>query len=235
MNPGECIESDGQTLTQPHTRARTGSVSNEVIKRTSHSFGTGDFHCTVSNGKHGAEEDVQRLHVLVIYEDLSTGSRAWHAFDQVIRQLELLVDVTVNLWRFDLMDDPAVFEQTVEEAAKADIVLVAAHGESGLPAAVNLWLSKWLNRLGDKPYALAMSLDAAVGNMPEAGRLMEALLTIVRSAGVDVFLQVAGGVQTESGSAADDLRLRTQVSNSMMDRSARAFEGHPYWGWGINE
>ena len=102
----------------------------------------------------------------MVYEDVATGLRAKEALDQTMLRLTVDTDVHVNAWRFDLLCEPALHQQAVNEAAAAEIVFVSAHGREELPAAVRLWFHDWLARRGGEPCALAVSLDAEARETP---------------------------------------------------------------------
>lgn len=61
--------------------------------------------------------------------------------------------------RTDNQTETTLLEWALDEGARADIVFLAAHGQSELPATVKLWLKRWLTRRSSEPGALAISLD----------------------------------------------------------------------------
>ncbi len=225
----------GQRFTTPHTPARPRSATTGRRERAAHSFEMGDLGSTITVDVTGAEEGAKQPRVLVIYEDLKAGLRAWHAFHRVMHQLDCLMDVTVNLWRFDLIGDPVLSEHTLEEAATADIVLLAAQGESRLPEAVNCWLRKWLENPGNKPSALAMSFDAAAGTQQHSHYLGRALQAMVPRAGVDLILNAEAEFAMESERDMEGARHSADPRTFAGDQWPQPFVRPPYRGWGINE
>jgi hypothetical protein len=175
-----------------------------------------------------------RLRVLVIYEDLETGLRARQTLDHTVRQLAAEADAHVNLWRFDLLSEPRLRQRAAEEAAEADIVFCSAHGQRELPAIVNLWLQEWFGNKSGKPCALAVSLDAHAKDTPPATRMMEAIETAARLAGVDVFLHL-GEVQTEFETAAANIQQRAERRTMVVDELLHEAEPRRFRDWGINE
>ncbi len=95
----------------------------------------GIMNCVGTSADAGsaAGKEPLRLDVLAVYEDFATGLRARQTLDQTVQRLEADADVQVNLWRFDLLREPALRQQAAEEAAEADIVFVSMHGQSELP------------------------------------------------------------------------------------------------------
>ncbi|MGO9201377.1 MAG: hypothetical protein ACLQM8_12710 [Limisphaerales bacterium] len=150
-------------------------------------LGTGTGDGNAAGGK------LPRLQVLAVYEDFATGLRARQTLDQTVLRLGAAVGVQLNLWRFDILCEPALREQVAKEAAAADIVVISMHGQGELPASVNLWLEEWSGRKGGKPCALVVSLDAAARDTARAAQTVEALGAVARLAGVDVFLHLGAG------------------------------------------
>jgi len=141
-------------------------------------------------------EATGRLDVLLVYEDFSTGLRARQAFDKVACQLKPDTDFKVDLWKFDLLREPALLEWAATEAAKADIVFLSAHGQDQLPKAAHSWLEQWFERRGGEPCALVVLLDKAPGDAAGAGQTWEALRAAALAAGVDVFHHSAEALQS---------------------------------------
>ena len=126
-----------------------------------------------NRGETPAREEKPGLDVMLMNEDFSTGLRARGLLDEVVNSLILEVDFQANLWRFDLLDEPALLELAANEAAKADIVFVSAHVQHDLPASIYLWFKQWLVRKGCEPCALAVVLDPSteerLGAKPNTG------------------------------------------------------------------
>lgn len=117
----------------------------------------------------------------------------------------------------------------------ADIVLLAAHGESGLPEAVNCWLRKWLESLGDKPSALAMSLEATAGSQRHSHYLGQALQAMVQRAGVELILNGEAELAVESEREMEGARHSPDPRPFVGDQWLQPFVRPPYRDWGINE
>ena len=183
----------------------------------------------------GAQEGGQHLAVLLVYEDLSTGLRARHAFEGVVRQLELEADFDLKVWKFALLGEPALLEQAAKEAEEADIVFLAAHGDAELPVAIKLWLARWLAHKGREPCALAVSLDPSAGDAPAAGRMVESLRAAVQPAGVEMFLHRGEAPRVEPEITIEGVRLRAEAQTAVLEEMLRRLDLSSYREWGINE
>ncbi len=186
-------------------------------------------------GKTTAGAATDLLNVLLVYEDLSTGLRARRAFEATVRQPELETDFNVDLWRFDLFQEPALRRLAANEAAKADIVFLSAHGHGDLAGAVDLWLRQWLERRGAEPCALVVLLDDRAGDDAAANQAMQELEAKAAARGAQVFLQSGEGSQARPLSALGSVkRYPESVAISRKER-LREFGLHSYRDWGINE
>ena len=170
------------------------------------------------------------LNALVLYEDFGTGLRAKQTLDGTVQRLVFDADVHVKLWRFDLLREPALYDQAASEVTEADIVFVSAHGQGELPVSVNGWLQHWLARKVGEPCALAMSLDAGAGETPTAAQMLEALRGMAEQAGVEVFCT---SVRCTKGNG--NQPSRTSLGTQKPATRLPPAEPYPYRELGINE
>ncbi len=169
------------------------------------------------------------LEALLVYEDLETGLRAKHELDQTVKPLEPDAQVQVNLWRIDVLGEPELRDRAAKQAAEADIVFLSMHGQSALPAPVNLWFEEYLAQKGSEPHALAVSLDG------QATQTAEALGAAARLAGADVFVHLEEP-QEEMESSIESIRYRAETRTRILDGFLNnQAEAHPFREWGINE
>src|SRR5262245_55640467 len=80
------------------------------------------------------------LRVQILYEDLEAGLRAKQTVDCLEEQLGSTANFWLSLWRFDLLSEPALREEVANEAMRADLLLLSAHGKHGLPEDVSTWI-----------------------------------------------------------------------------------------------
>lgn len=99
---------------------------------------------------------------IVACEDLSSGQRATATLDRLAPQLGTHSPVACQMWRFDMLQEAGARQEAANEAAQADLVMVAAHLSLELPSAVKSWIWAWLP-LRDVPGgALALLFDDCV-------------------------------------------------------------------------
>jgi hypothetical protein len=139
------------------------------------------------NQRASDEEEALTLEVMLVHEDLPAGRRGKEVLDQVALNLEPKADFLVNPWNFEMLRNPALQGQAVLDAGHADIVLLSTHNTAKLPAAVRAWLEVWLDRRGDSPCALVVSVDASVRESSEANPMLKYVHALAWQAGVEVF------------------------------------------------
>ena len=189
---------------------------------------------TVSDTRHAVSEGLLQLDVLVVHEDFVTGLRARQALDQTAQLLAAEADLHFNLWNFGLLRESALYEHASNEAAKADIVFVSAHGQNELPASLRLWVQQWFARQRDGLCALVVSLDAEAGDSPGVIQMLEGLRTAARMAGVDLFLHL-GEPQAQWESNLEDIQRRAETRTALLDGVLHQVDLQPYRHWGLNE
>ncbi len=98
--------------------------------------------------------------VLLAYQDFAAGLRAKEFFDRLVQDHGGVFRFICHLWKFDLLQAPGLEDQAVAEAAKADMIVIAAHDHSTLPPTVKAWFERWLRR-NRIPGALVALVDAS--------------------------------------------------------------------------
>jgi hypothetical protein len=188
-----------------------------------------------NDGKSARGEVGERLNVMLIYEDFTTGLRARQAFEQIGCELDLDADFSVDLWKFDLLRQPALLERAATVAAESDIVILSAHGRDELPGTADIWLEQWFDRRSGEPCALVVLLDKLAEDTLTPNQPFWALRTAALAAGVDVFFHASEALQTERPSALDEIRPQPESREGFSDEIIHRLERHPYRHWGINE
>ena len=188
---------------------------------------------TAKSSQSSPDSASANLNVLLLYEDFGCGLRARRGFEQTVRQLDLLADFNISLWRFDLLWNPGIRDQALHEATLAELIFVSAHGQTELPAQVHLWLESWLIQKPAEPGALVLSLDAEHQASATATRMISALQAIAGPAGVEVFPHFGTSPTAEEGLAAENLHRRAVTRTTVLDNILT----HPEYPshWGINE
>ncbi len=183
-------------------------------------------------GAAGAER--LALNVVEVYQDPELGLRARQTLEQIVRRLEADAEVQVSVWDFDVLRERTLRQRAATQAAEADIVIVAMHGQGELPPSVNSFFEWWFGLKGPEPCALVLSLDEAAEGRPGAAQMVETLRAAARLAGVEVFLHL-GDARAEVESAIENIQGRAETRTRVLDEILHRAERFPFGAWGINE
>jgi hypothetical protein len=112
-----------------------------------------------SSGGGSAFGPLSHFAALIAYEDLASGRRAKAALDRLAPALSAEGSVACQMWRFDMLDDDAARREAAAEAARADLVMVAAQLSSELPSVVKNWIWTWLPQRQVPGGALALTFE----------------------------------------------------------------------------
>ena len=86
------------------------------------------------------EDPLEPIRVAVFYEDRVTGLLAAQLLDRITTRLDPHYTFRRSLWRLDLLALPEARHLAVEEARRADVVLVAVHEPGAALAVMQEWL-----------------------------------------------------------------------------------------------
>jgi hypothetical protein len=120
---------------------------------------------------------------VIAYEDFRTGQWAKTALDDFVRRSTSFQALDKTMWKFDFLRAPKLRQIAAEEAASANMVIIAARRESDIPLPVIDWLDLWINA-PQKPLLIAL----LAGNRTTAtgqGRIGDRLQNVASSARID--------------------------------------------------
>ena len=84
------------------------------------------------------------LYGVMAYESASVAKIAKEKWDYVVHALQSRYDFELRLWKFDILRIRELRNEAINDAAKAQLVFVAAHGAGELPMQVKEWIEQWL-------------------------------------------------------------------------------------------
>jgi hypothetical protein len=97
-----------------------------------------------------------RVNVLLLYDQQLEGRRAMRLFNQVKSNLGQAVELRVQVWRLDLLNDPEWRAFVEPEVVRANLLMFAAGGDSVPTREVRQWLVRLLERKKTRGTAIAM-------------------------------------------------------------------------------
>jgi hypothetical protein len=85
-----------------------------------------------------------KLKVVIAYADLSSATLAKRILHEALAVLSLQFTVETSLWKFELLQAPSLQQLAMEDAAQAQIIIIAAEREYGLPEGAKKWVETCL-------------------------------------------------------------------------------------------
>jgi hypothetical protein len=114
------------------------------------------------------------INMMVVYEDFSAGKRAQTACQQIINLAHGDGILSTDLWKFDMLKLRHMRESATEEAAKADLVVIALQDGLALEPTIFNW-ARLILKQPTRPKALLVLLDPESAELTLDLRLQEQL------------------------------------------------------------
>jgi hypothetical protein len=175
--------------------------------------------------------------VVIAYQDLESGKNARRTYDHITHQLGDDCQFTNEMWNFDVLGIPRLRELAARDASRADMIIIACHGDKPLPDTVKNWIEIWMTEEA-KSIALVALFDAAQMSSGPAQEVREYLAEIAHRSNMEFFSQTepwpdrntAGGLLP-----APSTRLPIEPNNPLAASLGfrQRHEAFPHWG--INE
>ena len=127
------------------------------------------------------------FNVVMVYEDVPTGSRAMKTYGHIVDQIGREVAFNNEMWKFDALRQPEVKELAAAQAAQADMIIISAHGNRELPQAVRSWIDLWLTRQRTGARALVELSDTASESSSRATASHSYLKQVAEEGQMDFF------------------------------------------------
>ena len=174
--------------------------------------------------------------VMLVYEDMGTGFRAFRCFqylDQMLDGRRINTDFRWTLWKLGLFNTPEFYDRAVLAAIGAEVIVMSLHGDRSLGSAIESWLKAWVNQRGDKECALGVLFDDDKRGMDSVRDTLLRLQQATRQSAVELFSGFMSSRVVEEAS-------RRKQNPRSMTRSPVASdygleEPNSYRHWGINE
>jgi hypothetical protein len=99
------------------------------------------------------------VRTLIAYEDFRMGQWAKGLFDRLQGQLDPGCFLSVMLWKFDVLRFNQLRDIATEDAAEAQLIVIAARNKGDLPGFVKAWIREWLPRKNTRSCALVALLE----------------------------------------------------------------------------
>jgi hypothetical protein len=138
--------------------------------------------------KSSTELDItSTIQVVIAFEDLPAGKRGKQVYDYLTHRLTDF-EFDHEVWKFSALECPRLLESAARQAAAADIIMLALHGQRELPQAVRNWIEAWLGQNGN-PMALVVLFDRECEDSPQMQKTRLYLEEITQRGKMDLFMQ----------------------------------------------
>jgi len=94
----------------------------------------------------GSDSDAgsSRLNVVIAYSDFSSAALAKQILEDSANALPSKVAVRTSFWKLDLLNSAGLREIAAQDAGEAQIIIIAADKEYGVPEAARSWVENCL-------------------------------------------------------------------------------------------
>jgi hypothetical protein len=133
------------------------------------------------------------FNVVIAYEDFETGKHAKKTYDFLVKAIGEDWRFANQMWKFEVLLLPKLREIAVEDAARADIVMISSRGRE-LPEHVKLWIESWLP-LAAAPLALVALFQHGCEGFVSPNAARNYLAEVARRGNMEFFAQPDAAAQ----------------------------------------
>ena len=124
------------------------------------------------------------LNVATVYQDPLTRHWAVELWDRV-GQLISSEGLSCRSWKISALTDPGIFDQAVQAAAAADVLVVSVRDAGEWPTSLNSWIDAWQPKRGGRAGALVALIGVPCWPDAKCGSAHRYLETVARESGLD--------------------------------------------------
>ncbi|HEY1663708.1 MAG TPA: hypothetical protein VGI03_14920 [Verrucomicrobiae bacterium] len=132
--------------------------------------------------------------IVIVHDDLISAIQAVEMLKRLAERLESehgigcnIWQTINNIWKFDWLEDPELWEQVVANTIEADMIIISAGSSTELPACVRNWIEKALPRKQGEPTALVALIGGERKNRSESSQSGVFLRQMAQQFGFDFF------------------------------------------------
>jgi hypothetical protein len=127
------------------------------------------------------------FNVAIAYEDFETGKHAKRTYDLLVENIGGDWRFANQMWKFDVLLLPKLLEIAVEDAVRADIIMISSRGRE-LPEHVKLWIESWLP-MAAGPLALVALFQHTREDLAQRNVARNYLAAVARRGNMEFFSQ----------------------------------------------
>lgn len=172
-----------------------------------------------------------RFEVALAYQDLPTGVHARQFLNHVIDHCQLDAEFSLTLWKLEMFHVPEIYEEGVNAASNATLVLLSLRGDIGLEPSTENWLKKWVERRTEES-ALAVLIDCDMQRLDSVGHTLFRLQELTQLSQVRLFVGFVPSIPPTTSSGKPESE-HTETIHAV--RKAPPHSPHNIREGGINE
>jgi hypothetical protein len=173
------------------------------------------------------------FNVVLAYDEIAGGMRAKECFDDLARLHGELFNFNCQLWNFEVIRKPELFEAAAQDAARAKMMVIATRRSEAISGQAKRWIESWVcsKEAGcDAILVLLSGKAAAAGCGPG---MVTSLQKMAERRGVAFLCKEVGWPAKGSQFTAQTARPMHHEARARSASLAIADAGQPRWG--LNE
>ena len=170
--------------------------------------------------------------MVIAYDDLITRAPASKVCEPLLQQFGEEFDFQCTWWRYDFLKHPQLLAEAVEDAAHADVIIISAHADKGLPLAARDWIQKWAKRRLHQFSAVVALIGREEGSEADSGETEAYLRKLATDLNMDFFAKPF--TYARQGSTWKEGEGESQAGGSAIP-AEYSDDAPDVQSWGINE
>lgn len=173
------------------------------------------------------------FNVVLAYDEIAGGVRAKECFDDLARLHGELFKFNCQLWNFELMRKPELFEAAAQDAGKAEMMVIATRRSEAISGEAKRWIENWVRSKEAGPDAILVLLSGKAAAAGSGAGMGASLRKMAERSGVAFLCKEVGWPATDSELAAQSASPMRHDARPLPAFVTSADAGQPRWG--INE
>jgi hypothetical protein len=147
-----------------HKHGSTASAAEQKpTQKISHHRFTMDHLIEQCDGIASANHDRKNLNLVIVYENVVSAARALRACDILRGDEPEEINLSIKVWKMDLLGMEDNRDQAAKAASKADVVIVSASGRDEISPFLRMWAESWLERVSSRSCSLLLLFGDHIG------------------------------------------------------------------------
>lgn len=172
------------------------------------------------------------MNAVILYDDYDLAVAAMGMLSRAVGCADETVQWAVKPWRLDMLIQPLAADAALEDAAEANLIVLAIRSQTDLPCWLLDWLEQWATRRQVQGAALAV-WDGGNGRML-ADPATHELAQLAGRHGLSFIYDNVRPVEDNATAFARRLHDRAEVMTPTLLKFQSAVE-RGYQQWGLNE